>query len=340
MRAVFGARRGAASATGSARPPAARAGLRASRRRSMLRSRLRGRTGLVGHGAVRADGRRRSTRPLLGHDRPPARCRGPRRRREDILSLLLLARDEDGEPLTDRESRRAADAARRRPRDHRDRARLGARAPRPHARGARAAARPSVRPGSDEYLEAVVKETLRLRPVVPLVVAPAAGADELRRRATCPPGVDDRARRSTSSHRRPGPLPRAAARSAPSASSASAPGTYDVDPVRRRRAPLPRRGVRRSSRPASSSSASPSASSLPRAGAARADRPPRHRAHPAPGRARGARAPAAARAGPPGHGARDGRRVAGLSASAGALHDQDHALGGSEPVPRDLLVLR
>ena len=61
-------------------------------------------------------------------------------------------------------ARRAADAARRRPRDDGHRARLGARAPRcaTPTRWERLPRRP---PTTRSYLDAVVKETLRLRPV-------------------------------------------------------------------------------------------------------------------------------------------------------------------------------
>ena len=81
--------------------------------------------------------------------------------REDILSMLLSTTDMD-----DRDAaRRAADAARRRPRDDGDRAELGARAARPSPGGVGAAARER-----RDYLDAVCKETLRLRPVVPAVL--------------------------------------------------------------------------------------------------------------------------------------------------------------------------
>jgi cytochrome P450 family 135 len=89
---------------------------------------------------------------------------------EDIFSLLLAARDEDGEPLTDSELRDE----------------LMTLLVAGHETTATALAwalerltrTPAVldrllaerREGSDEYLDAVVKETLRLRPVVPAVV--------------------------------------------------------------------------------------------------------------------------------------------------------------------------
>ena len=79
-----------------------------------------------------------------------------------LLAVLRSARDE-GEP---RHPRRAArpggDAARRRPRDDRRLARLGARAPRPPP----ATSWPACARGDEEYLEATVKEVLRVRPVL------------------------------------------------------------------------------------------------------------------------------------------------------------------------------
>ena len=84
--------------------------------------------------------------------------------RTDIFSLLMQARDEDGEPLTDRELRdelitlliaghetTATGAG------------LGVRADRAGAGRARAAR------GDDDYAEAAVHETLRLRPPIPVV---------------------------------------------------------------------------------------------------------------------------------------------------------------------------
>jgi cytochrome P450 len=89
--------------------------------------------------------------------------------REDILSLLLTARHEDGSPMTDAELRdelmtllvaghettanALAWAVERLVRHPEKLDRLAA----------------EVRDGSDEYLEAVIRETLRLRPVISLV---------------------------------------------------------------------------------------------------------------------------------------------------------------------------
>ncbi len=90
--------------------------------------------------------------------------------REDILSLLMLARDEEGQPLTDRELRdelltllvaghettaTSLSWAIERLIRHPDKlARLQA----------------ELAEGKAEYLEAVIRETLRLRPVLPVVV--------------------------------------------------------------------------------------------------------------------------------------------------------------------------
>ena len=84
-----------------------------------------------------------------------------------MLSLLLRARDEDGEPMTDVELRdELMTMLARRPRDDRDRARVRVRPaaaqPRRRSRGCAT----SSAAGDDAYLDAVVTETLRLRPVI------------------------------------------------------------------------------------------------------------------------------------------------------------------------------
>jgi cytochrome P450 family 135 len=104
--------------------------------------------------------------------------------RNDILSLLLLARDEDGEAMTDQELRdelvtlllaghettatSVAWAIERLVRHPDKLARLVAEIDAPS--GAQADDPPSRGAGGDDYMQAVISETLRVRPVVPLVV--------------------------------------------------------------------------------------------------------------------------------------------------------------------------
>jgi cytochrome P450 family 135 len=98
--------------------------------------------------------------------------------RTDILSLLMLARDEDGEAMTDHELRdelvtlllaghettatSVAWAVERLVRHPEKLARLTAEID--------AGDHPSRGAGGDEYMQAVISETLRVRPVVPMVV--------------------------------------------------------------------------------------------------------------------------------------------------------------------------
>ena len=84
-----------------------------------------------------------------------------------MLSLLLGARDEDGEPMTDVELRdELMTMLARRARDDGDRARLGVRPAAAQPGRARRACATSSRADDDAYLDAVVTETLRLRPVI------------------------------------------------------------------------------------------------------------------------------------------------------------------------------
>ena len=107
----------------------------------------------------------RSTRAVRADRRAPRGARPGRARRRP---LDAAARARRGRRADDRRraARRARDAARRRPRDDGDRAGLGVRAP----RRATPAALERLRGPTAAYVDAVVKETLRLRPVVLIVL--------------------------------------------------------------------------------------------------------------------------------------------------------------------------
>ena len=104
---------------------------------------------------------RADRRAARGADHRPPRRPGPRRAHRHPLAAARRHRHGRRDAL-----RRAADAARGRARDDGHGARVGARAalPPPAARGQR------LREDDDDYLDAVCKETLRLRPVLPIVI--------------------------------------------------------------------------------------------------------------------------------------------------------------------------
>ena len=139
--------------------------------------------------------------------------------RDDILSLLLQARHEDGSRMTDQELR--DELMTLLVAGHETTATALAWALERLARHPAALdrLRDEVDAGEDAYLDAVVKETLRLRPVIAARAAAADRADGDRR----PAAARRRERRAV--HLPDAPprrrLPRAARASAPSASSTS-----------------------------------------------------------------------------------------------------------------------
>ena len=161
--------------------------------------------------------------------------------RDDVFSALLLARDEDGEPLTDREVRDELLT-------------LLLAGHETTATGlawtfdlllhdaARAARWPAQR--DDRYLDAVVKESLRIRPVIPGVGPRGARASRSRSAATrCRPGSRS-TRRSAPSTAAPTSTP-SPARSAPERFLGRRRARHlHLGPVRRRHPPLPGRQLR------------------------------------------------------------------------------------------------
>ncbi len=228
------------------------------------------------------------------------RARGDYEERDDILSLLMQARFEDGCGMSDTDLRDQLMTLLLA--GHETTATALAwtfdlllRHPGPMQR-----LRESLEAGEDDYLRAVISESLRLRPVVPLA-GRRLNADLVVRRA-------DPARR----HRRdPGdlahPHPRRrlprALRLPPRALPRGRARHLRLDPLRRRHPPLHRRRLRRvrdADRPARGADPLRAAQGQPGAGE---DRPPQH--HPLAAR----RHPGRRHRPPPGARARPGRRL-------------------------------
>ena len=231
--------------------------------------------------------------------------------RDDVLSLLLQARHEDGSAMSDEELRdelmtllvaghettasSLAWAVERLVRNPRVLERL----------------RDEVAAGDDEYVDAVCKETLRLRPILALVLRRLTEPMEIGGRLL-PAGVEPGALHL------PGPPPRRrlprAVRLPARALHRAARRHLHLDPVRRRRAPLPRRQLRPVRDAGGAARAGPPARAARRRPAAGAGHPPRDHA--------GARA------------RRRGRGRAGAPAGAARRPPRDDAQGAPGPHAR------
>jgi cytochrome P450 len=168
MRAVFGFEQGPAGAAGEAGGHELRDRLRTmiepvARPRGLVLMTLLGRLGSGRGEAARFEERRRAVDEILYEEIARRRAAPDLEQRTDVFSALLLAEDEDGERLSDREVR--DELVTLLLAGHETTATglawtfdLLLHSPAIHDRAAE---------GDDEYLDAVVKESLRIRPVIP-----------------------------------------------------------------------------------------------------------------------------------------------------------------------------
>ena len=160
--------------------------------------------------------------------------------REDILALLVRTRDEDGRGLGDDDLRDelvaliAAGHEQPGGRDHLDVLLADDGAVRDRAAQA-------ARDGDDGYLDALVKEVLRIRPPLPGTAARILAEPFAMGRHTIPPGT---AILVDGLRQRPRPVPRARRAATPSLPRRRTRAVH-LAALRRRRAPLHRRGARR-----------------------------------------------------------------------------------------------
>jgi cytochrome P450 len=134
-----------------------------ARPRGLMLMAMLGRLGSNRGEAARFEARRRAVDEILYEEIARRRAAPDLEERDDVFSMLLLAEDEDGERLSDREVR--DELVTLLLAGHETTATglawtfdLLLHAPEIHARAAE---------GDDEYLDAVVKESLRIRPVIP-----------------------------------------------------------------------------------------------------------------------------------------------------------------------------
>ena len=211
---------------------------------------------------------------------------------DDVLSLLLAARHDDGSPMSDEELRdELVTVLGAGPRDDRDRPGLGDGAPAAHP-AVLERLRESIAAGEDDYLDATIKETLRARPVIVDVArkltAPLSIAGfELPAGTYVLPAI-------AALHYRDDLFPdpeRVPARAVPRGQGRQ----LRLDPLRWRRPPLHRRRLRRirdADRAAGLRRKGRPERSRPRAGAGQG---PQHHPRPGQGHTRPARPAAAAR---------------------------------------------
>ena len=154
----------------------------------------------------RFDQRRREMDQMIYEEIARRREAPDLEQREDVFSMLLCARDEDGEPMTNQELR--DELVTLLLAGHETTAtglawtfELLMRNPRVLAR-----AREAVAGGDDAYLDAVVKEALRIRPVVPGIGRVVRGAPFQLNGYTIPEGVEINPS-IASIHRRPDRYP-------------------------------------------------------------------------------------------------------------------------------------
>ncbi|MEA2374830.1 MAG: cytochrome family [Thermoleophilaceae bacterium] len=110
--------------------------------------------------------------------------------REDVFSMLLLARDEDGQPMTDEEVRDELVTLLVAGHETTAPALAWAFDLLLHDPRVMAKVREAIAEGDDDYLDAVVKETLRIRPVIPGIGRVVRGEPYEVGGYSIPPGVE------------------------------------------------------------------------------------------------------------------------------------------------------
>jgi cytochrome P450 len=166
-----------------------------------------GRLGVDRGGATaRFEAQRRAVDELLFAEIARRREAPDLEERDDVLSALLLARDEDGEALTDQEVRDELVTLLVAGHETTATGLAWTFDLLLHTPAALARLRESLEAGEEEYLEAVVKEALRIRPVIPGVGRVVRGEPFALNGYSIPPGVEINPS-ITTIHRRPDRYP-------------------------------------------------------------------------------------------------------------------------------------